>query len=111
MWLIDENLDVRLHQVLADAGITAHTAEFSGLKGLANGKLLETAARLGYTVILTRDVLYAQDSGFLQGQHPTIAIIIVKVTIPQNRICEWFRDELQATPIQPVPGKVVVWPS
>ena len=111
MWLIDENFDVRLHKVLSDLGIKAQTAEHAGLKGLANGALLRSAQKLGYRVIVTRDALYAQDSGFLSGNFPEIAVVVVEVKVPQDRILDWFREEFKKVPIVPAPGKVTFWPS
>ncbi len=110
MWLIDENLDIRLHQVLSKFSIIAHTAKFAGLNGLANGKLLEAAERLGYSTILTRDSLYATDSGFLKGTYPQIAIVVVEYKIPQQQFLEWFENQFRTSPITAVAGNVIVWP-
>ena len=84
MWLIDENLNVRLYQVLSELGITAHSVSYAGLKGLKNGELLAAAQRMAYSTILTRDNLYAQESGFLGGSYPEIGIVVIEVRVPQD---------------------------
>jgi predicted nuclease of predicted toxin-antitoxin system len=51
--LIDESLDVRLHQHLS--GHDTYTVQFMGWKGLKNGVLLARAATDGFDVVLTYD--------------------------------------------------------
>lgn len=110
MWLIDENLDVRLHHVLSEFGVKSHTADFANLKGLNNGQLLAAAEKLGYKVILTRDALYALDSGFKRQNQSKLAIVVIKITVPQSKFLEWFRSEYNQSPIQPKSGQVIEWP-
>jgi len=110
MWLIDENLDVRLYKVLSEFGIEARTAEFANLKGLDNGRLLRAAESKGYNTILTRDILYHQDSGFNPSLYPNIGIVVVRITVPQKQFVDWFKSEFQKTPIEPKIGQVLVWP-
>ena len=110
MWLIDENLNVRLHQILNELGIKAQTATYAGFKGMENGELLSAAKKAGFTAILTRDNLYAQDSGFLSGVSVDIGIVVIEVRVPQDTLLTWFRQQFATNPIMPVPGKVVTWP-
>ena len=110
MWLIDENLNVRLHQVLNDLGVTAQSASYAGFNGMKNGELLSAAKKAGFTAILTRDNLYAQDSGFLSGAFGDIGIVAIEVRVPQDTFLTWFRQEFASNPVQPIAGKVVIWP-
>jgi len=51
--LIDECVDERLR--LLFPGHDCHTARFTGLAGLKNGRLLEAAEAAGFDVLITVD--------------------------------------------------------
>jgi len=112
MWLLDVNMPKKAIAVLADLGITAHTAESRGWNGLTNVELVEAAAGAGFSCVLTRDRLFSESAARALQNFPRFCVVLV--TIPQLRgpqFLEQFRLAWARSPILPVPGKVIRWPS
>jgi len=112
MWLLDVNMPKKAIAVLADFDTTAHTAESRGWNGLTNGELVEAAARAGFSCLLTRDRLFSESAARALQSFPRFCVVLV--TIPQlrgPRFLDQFRLAWARSPILPVPGKVIRWPS
>jgi hypothetical protein len=59
----------------------AHSSEWAGLKGLANGALLRAAEEIGYSVFLT------VDRGIVYQQNPAgKALSVIVMCAPTNRL-------------------------
>jgi predicted nuclease of predicted toxin-antitoxin system len=112
MWLLDVNMPKQVIALLAGFGVTAHTAESRGWDGLTNGELVEAAARAGFSCVLTRDRLFSESAAARLRRFSQFSVVLV--TIPQLRspqFLEQFRLAWVRSPILPVPGKAIRWPS
>lgn len=111
MWLLDANIPLKLVDVLREFGIEAETSESRGWKALTNGELVETAARNGFTAILTRDTLFSEAAARALKGFPQFSVVLIR--LPQLRgaqFLEEFRRAWQQSPISPAPGKAGSWP-
>ena len=62
--------------------------------------------------IITRDGLFGQSANHALKVYPDIAVVVV--TLPQRRRGPYlaaFKNAWSSTPMVPVKGKVVYWPS
>src|SRR5271165_4493070 len=113
MWLLDANLDVHLIDLfkidlLKNVQIGCATAQDRGWKALRNGELVAAAAQAGFDCLLTRDQLFAESASRTWRAFPNFAIVVVMLPqLPSKRYLEVFREAWAASPIQPVPGKIV----
>src|SRR5687768_9527340 len=89
VWLLDEGLPISLFACLQKLGVEVQTVEFRKWKGLRNGKLVAVAAESGFTCILTKDRLFAQDAKKALTTHRQIAIALVQ--LPQKPRQEYIR--------------------
>jgi predicted nuclease of predicted toxin-antitoxin system len=111
MWLLDANMDVHLVTVLKEFGVQCETAASRGWKALSNGELVAAAAAAGFCCILTRDQLFAESASRALKLFPQLAVVVI--TLPQGRWEEYGKRFLKAwavAPIQPAPGRLVLWP-
>ena len=107
MWLLDANMDVHLHSLLGELGVTVESAAFRGWKALENGQLVTAAVTAGFECLLTRDGLFGESAAKALKEFPTFAVVVV--TIPQQpwpKYKESFSRHWQANPIRPLPGKL-----
>ena len=112
MWLLDANMDVHLAAILRDQGVPCETAAKRGWKALSNGDLVAAASSAGFTCVLTRDQLFGGSASRALGLFPDFAVVVV--TLPQQRWQQYRARFLQAwtlSPIQPLPGRLIYWPS
>jgi predicted nuclease of predicted toxin-antitoxin system len=112
MWLLDVNVPKKIAHVLGEFGIDAQTAESRGWSDLTNGELIEAAAGAGFLCVLTRDRLFGESAARSLRRFPEICVVLI--AIPQLRgeqFLEQFRLAWAKTPIRPVPGAFVRWPS
>ena len=110
MWLIDENLHIGLHKILAEFGISSKSVSYAGLSGIDNGALTKAAHELGYRCILTRDRTFPRDAGHALAQTPEMAIVIVKLSQnPLRTYLERFKIAFAKNPIVPQAGNIVEW--
>jgi predicted nuclease of predicted toxin-antitoxin system len=112
MWLLDANMPIPLVALLAELGIESDSAKARGWNTLSNGILVNTAAREGFSVLLTRDRLFAQSAAGALTTHPGFSV--VRVTLPQlrlRRFLEAFRAAWASAPIIPVSGRMIDWPA
>jgi hypothetical protein len=111
MWLLDANLDVHLADLLLQSGIACCTAERRGWKALRNGDLVTAAFQAGFDTLLTRDRLFAESASRTWRNFPAFGVVIVTLPqLPSQRYLEAFAAAWIASPIQPIPGTIVVWP-
>ncbi|MGD1073663.1 MAG: hypothetical protein ABSB15_26435 [Bryobacteraceae bacterium] len=95
MWLLDANLDIHLAELLSGFHIAGARAESRGWKALRNGALVAAAAQAART----------------WRAFPNFAVVVIMLPqLPTKRYLEVFREVWAASPIQPVPGKIVTWP-
>jgi hypothetical protein len=112
MWLLDANMPILLVALLAELGIESDSANPRGWNPLSNGVLVDTAVREGFSVLLTRDRLFAQSAASALTSHPEFSV--VRVTLPQLRFrgfLEAFRAAWASAPIVPASGRMVDWPA
>ncbi|HJT89053.1 MAG TPA: hypothetical protein VJ732_14385 [Bryobacteraceae bacterium] len=98
--------------VLGEFGIEAHTAESRSWQGFTNGVLVQAAVQAGFLCILTRDRLFSQSAARALKQFPQFSV--VWISLPQMRGPEFisaFRLAWLRSPIAPVPGSLLQWPS
>ena len=111
MWLLDANVDVHLAPILKRWGIACDTVAHRGWRALSNGELVATAFGEGFRCLLTRDQLFGESASQALKAFPQFAVVVI--TLPQGRwteYCERFLEAWVASPIQPVPGRLVYWP-
>ena len=112
MWLLDHNLPHQLVPLLKSMNIDCKTAYDQGWHELQNGKLLSAASLAGFTCILTKDVFFAKSADQEMIKFSKIAIVLI--TIPQykgKKYTEQFLKHWQDSPIYPIQGKMILWPS
>ena len=112
MWLLDVNMPKKIVDVLGEFGIQAQAADAWGWEGLTNGALVEAAVQAGFSCVLTRDRLFSECAARALKRFPQFSVVLV--TIPQLRGPEFvgqFRAAWNRSPIQPVDGKLLRWPS
>lgn len=111
MWLLDEGLPVSLHKCLENLKVKVETVDFRGWKGLRNGKLVAVAAESGFTCILTKDRLFAQDAKKALATNPKMAIVLVLLPqVSREKYIKSFEMNWKKAKILPVAGQVIEWP-
>jgi len=112
MWLLDANMPIQLVALLAELGIDSNSAVTRGWNTLSNGMLVSAAVREGFSVLLTRDRLFAQTAANALNKH--LSFSVVRVTLPQLRVpgfLEAFRAAWTKAPIVPASGRMIDWPA
>ena len=112
MWLLDVNMPKNIRGFLRALGIAADCADDREWGGLANGALVEAAKQAGFRVILTRDRLFSESAARALKVFPDFCVVLV--TIPQMRgraFLKEFRQAWDRSPIQPVAGRLLRWPT
>jgi hypothetical protein len=112
MWLLDVNLPKKISGLLCEFGIEAHGADDRGWGGLTNGALVEVAQQAGLGASLTRDRLFSESGARALTRFPEFSVVLVM--IPQLRgleFLEHFRSAWVRSPIQPVSGQLLRWPT
>jgi len=112
MWLLDANMDVHLRSLLLEKGIAAESASCRGWATLKNGALVTEAVGAGFDCLLTRDVLFAEAAARALQRFPNFAVVVVTLQqSPWLRYRESFLAAWDKSPIVPVPGRLVQWPT
>jgi len=112
MWLLDANVDVHLAAIFRERGTKCDTVARRGWKTLSNGELVATAFAEGFRCLLTRDQLFGESASRALKSFPEFAVVVI--TLPQQRWPEYqarFLEAWAASPIRPVPGSLVHWPT
>ena len=112
MWLLDANVDVHLAAIFREGGTTCDTVARRGWKTLSNGELVAAAFAEGFRCLLTRDQLFGESASRALKSFPEFAVVVI--TLPQQRWPEYrarFLEAWAASPIQPVPGSLIHWPT
>jgi hypothetical protein len=112
MWLLDVHMPKKIAAVLGEFGIQAQTADARGWKGLTNGAPVEVAVQAGFSCAVARDRLFGEFAARAWKRFPQFSVVLV--AIPQLRgpeFLERFRGAWKRTPIQPVAGQLLRWPS
>ena len=111
VWLLDANIDIRVQEILTEVGGECRTAESLGWKPLSNGELVAAAASGGFTVLLTRDILFAQSASKTLKRFPQFAIVIVRLKQEKwPAYVDSFRKAWESSPIAPAAGRAISWP-
>jgi len=80
-------------------------------RALRNGDLVTAAFQAGFDTLLTRDRLFAESASRTWRKFPAFGVVIVTLPqLPSQRYLEAFAAAWIASPIQPIPGTIVVWP-
>jgi len=112
MWLLDANMDVHLLGLFSELGIPCDSAIHKGWAELTNGELVSSAAKAGFTCILTHDRLFAESASVSPQLAPDLSIVVVH--LPQKPWREYIRQFRLAwaqKPIVPTSGLVIHWPA
>ena len=112
MWLLDANVDVHLAAIFTERGTVCDTVARRGWKTLSNGELVATAFAEGFRCLLTRDQLFGESASRALKSFPEFAVVVIN--LPQQRWPEYrasFLEAWAASPIYPVPGSMVHWPT
>lgn len=111
MWLLDVNMPRQLKGLLGELGVSVDSVSERGWGALANGDLVQAAARSGFTCLLTRDQLFGESASRSLRRFPEFSIVLV--VLPQVRAAQ-FLEEFTASwaehPIVPSPGQILSWP-
>ena len=111
VWLLDEGLPVPLFKCLEAFGVRVETVEFRKWKGLRNGKLVAVAFEAGFTCILTKDRLFAQDARKALTTHPRMAVVLILLPqTPREQYIKTFEAQWKKSKVVPTPGQVIEWP-
>ncbi len=112
MWLLDANMDVHLLSLLKGLGVGCEATTRRGWQALDNGDLVSAAVKAGFTCLLTQDRLFGEAAARALRAHPLFSVVVVHV--PQ-RPWERYRQDFDAawskSPIRPVAGRIIHWPS
>lgn len=115
MWLVDHNIPVGIFSALLRFGKNVQTVSQNGWERLENGKLVSAAYLNGFKVIITKDRLFAEDAARALSNHPDFAVVLVRLPkqIAANQLdqVDWFIDTFQNSPIIPIAGRMIEWPS
>ena len=112
MWLLDANVDVPVAALFKQRGVPCDTAAHRGWKALSNGELVARAFAEGFRCLLTRDQLFGESASQALKSFPEFALVVI--TLPQQRWQEYrkrFVEAWTASPIRPVPGRLIHWPT
>jgi len=66
----------------------------------------------GFRCLLTRDQLFGESASQALKSFPEFAVVVI--TLPQQRWQEYrqpFLEARAASPIRPVPGRLIHWPT
>ena len=111
MWLLDHNIPHQVRQVLEKLGIKAETAFHRGWDALENGALVKAAVDAGFTTILSRDKKFQEAAKTSLKNHPNLALVLVLIDQSDGKsYCLDFETAWKKKSIQPVPGKLLLWP-
>ncbi len=112
MWLLDHNLPRQLYEVFKESiKIPVETANNRNWEALENGELVRAAVAGGFSCILTKDVRFRDSASKTLLFYPNFSIVLI--TLKQQRgplYAKAFLSSWSAAPIQPVPGRLVIWP-
>ena len=112
MWLLDEGLPRALFESLNNLGVKVETVDFRKWKGFRNGKLVTVATEAGFTCILTKDKLFAQDAKKALVANPKMGVVLVTLPqVPRKKYGENFAIAWKKGEIVPVSGQVIEWPA
>ena len=111
LWLLDHNVSSVIADFLRTNGISCVTAREKGWEHLSNGKLVEAAAIAGISALLTKDKLFEESANKSLKQHTQMAIVLIRMRqAPESQLIGIFAELWKEKPIQPIIGKLVVWP-
>ena len=111
MWLLDVNIDLGVKEFLITQGISCRTSQEQGWQKLTNGELVRNAFEAQFRVLVTRDKLFNESATTTLRRFSEFAVVLF--TMRQQRQSEYMRvfaEQWSQNPIQPVTGKLVIWP-
>lgn len=112
MWLLDNNIPRKIHEFLKNQGIPNETVYYRGWQTLRNGELVKAAAEAGFTCILTQDVDFQKSAAKNLKLFPGLALVLIRIRQEKGRsFLIQFESAWSESVIQPVQGKLVVWPN
>lgn len=111
IWLLDHNIPHPLRHVLKEFGIKTETAFHRGWNSLENGALVKAAVKAGFTVILSRDKRFQETAKASLKNYPHLSLVLVLIDQNDGKsYCQDFEAKWKKNLIQPIPGKLVLWP-
>ncbi|MCI0627745.1 MAG: DUF5615 family PIN-like protein [Acidobacteria bacterium] len=111
MWLLDVNVPAILAAFLSRRGIACARTDRQGWTHLKNSDLVEAAVQQEFQCLLTRDKLFGESAARSLKRHPGFAVVLL--SLRQGREHEYlaaFEKQWEKNAIEPVPGKMIVWP-
>jgi predicted nuclease of predicted toxin-antitoxin system len=88
---VDENLPIRVVEILRELDHDAHTALDEGLKGASDARLWR-AAQVEDRILLTQDLDFSDERLFAPGTHA--GIILVRLRMPSRVRIAWRIEEV-----------------
>ena len=112
MWLLDANMDVHLLSLLQQLGVKCEATTRRGWQALNNGDLVSVAVEAGFTCVLTQDRLFGDAAARALKAHPRFAVVVINLPqLPWKRYHQNFDSAWSKSPIEPVSGKFIHWPT
>ena len=111
MWLLDVNVPAKVVAFLSGRGIASAPTDRQGWADLKNSELVEAAVQRGFNCLLTRDKLFGKSAARSLKRHPGFAVVLL--SLRQAKALEYlaaFEKHWEKNPIEPSPGKMIVWP-
>jgi hypothetical protein len=111
MWLPDTNMPLQILALLKGVEVGVDSAVARGWNRLSNGDLVSKAVDAGFTVLLTRDRLFAESAARALKTH--VQFSVVWISLPQIRseaFLRLFKSAWDLKPIVPIPGQSIEWP-
>lgn len=111
MLLLDENLPLKIKDILEQNGYKCETVFTLGWSGLKNGQLVSKAIEKGYSAILTKDKLFAESAAKSLSKFPNFAVI--RITLLQKTLKEYLNNFsllLKEKPLELILGTLTEWP-
>lgn len=110
--LLDVNIPLAIKGFLEKQGIKADTAESRGWRELENGDLVSAAMKGGFRCLLTRDKRFSKSAEKTLKQFPEFCVVILVIAqVKEPQYMKNFEEAWKKSPIAPVAGKVILWPS
>lgn len=112
MLLLDVNIPLAIKAFLEKQGLRTNTAESQGWRELENGDLVSAAMAVGFRCLLTRDKRFSKSASKALNKSPEFSVVILVIAqVKEPLYLKSFEEAWKKSPITPVPGKVILWPT
>lgn len=105
------NVPAKVGAFLSRRGIVCARTDRQGWTHLKNSELVEAAVQQGFQCLLTRDKMFGESATRSLKGHTGFAVVLL--SLRQAREPEYlaeFEKQSDKSVIQPIPGKMIIWP-